>query len=266
MDASTPIYNEIGKGYNRTRTADPYLLSRMVDLLQATPEGEYLDLGCGTGNYTIPLHRSGIAFTGVDPSKEMLDKASALCKSMVWEAGVAEQIPLGNNAFDGALCSLTLHHWSSLSQGFAELARVLKPNAPVVIFTSTPEQMEGYWLNHYFPKMLADSIRQMPPLELVEDAMNQAGLRIERTEKYVVQPDLADLFLYSGKHNPQLYLNASVRSGISSFAALANAKEVANGLNQLQHDIASGAVQQIIDRYNNDLGDYLFVVARKPAQ
>ena len=71
-----------------------------------------------------------------------------------------------------------------------------------------------------------------------------------------------DLFLYSGKHNPHLYLDARVRQGISTFAKLADAQEVARGLVQLKNDIATGAIARVMARYLSDAGDYQFVVAQ----
>ena len=86
---------------------------------------------------------------------------------------------------------------------------------------------------------------------------------MKQTEKYFIQPDLQDHFLYVGKHRPRLYMDAQIRQGISSFSALANQAEVRVGLQQLEEDITSGVVQQHIEAYENDLGDYLFIVAEK---
>ena len=72
------IYNTIGTGYNHSRRADPYITGRLLALLQAVPGGGYLDIGCGTGNYTIALAAAGLGFTGVDPSEVMLLEARAL--------------------------------------------------------------------------------------------------------------------------------------------------------------------------------------------
>ena len=71
--------------------------------------------------------------------------------------------------------------------------------------------MKGYWLNHYFPKMLNDSILQMPSLENVENAMRNAGIEIESIKKYSIKPDLQDQFLYCGKQNPELYFCDNIR-------------------------------------------------------
>ncbi len=254
-------YDKIGVGYNTTRKADSYLSERLLKNLNPTIGGVYLDIGCGTGNYTDILQKLGYNFIGIDPSTQMLDEAKLKNYNIDWRIGNAENTGLKTNSVDGIIASLTIHHWADIEQGFTELARVLKPNGNIVIFTSTPEQMNGYWLNHYFPRMLEDSAKQMPTLDTVEKAMKVAGLEITNTEPYYIKPDLEDLFLYSGKHKPELYFQPEIRKGISSFAALANAEEVEKGLTELKKDIDSGQIDDVTKLYENDLGDYLYIVA-----
>lgn len=256
-------YDTIGVDYNTTRKADPYLLQQLLFHLNPKKDGLYLDIGCGTGNYTHELQKKGYSFIGVDPSKEMLKHAKARNQEIEWKMGTAENTGLDKNRVDGVVAFLTLHHWTDIHKSFIELAHILKPEGPFVLFTATPEQMEGYWLTHYFPKMLSASKAKMPPLQDIEDAMENAGIQLEKTEPYFVKPDLQDLFLYSGKHNPDLYFNEKVRHGISSFASLANKKEVEKGLSALRTDIASCKIHQIIKSFENTFGDYLFVLGIK---
>jgi ubiquinone/menaquinone biosynthesis C-methylase UbiE len=256
-------YDKIGINYNETRRPDPYLVSRLFHHLQPQKVKTYLDIGCGTGNYTIELHKKGVDFIGIEPSGEMLKVAKSKCSTIEWKKGKVEAIPLRNESVDGVLGSLTIHHWSDLKKGFQELHRVSKTKSRLVIFTSTPEQMNGYWLNHYFPKMLADSKVQMPNLNIVIECLKQANFRNITTEKYFIQNNLQDLFLYAGKNRPELYLNPNVRKGISSFSALANQKEVQRGLKQLEQDITTNDIQEIIAKYENDKGDYLYIIAEK---
>ena len=111
-----PSYNKIGLTYNSTRAADPYLCERMFALLGSGKH--YLDIGCGTGNYTVALEKKGLSFTGVDPSEIMLQEAIQKSKTINWLQGTAESIPCQDESFDGALGSLTLHHWKNVGQGF----------------------------------------------------------------------------------------------------------------------------------------------------
>jgi len=255
-------YDTIGIGYNLTRRADPYLVTRFLHHLNPRPNNLYLDIGCGTGNYTKALHAYGIEIVGVDPSYEMLARAKSENSRIKWKTGRAENIPMNDRSVDGIIVSLTIHHWPDLKKGFQELSRVAKPDSRIVIFTATPSQMKGYWLNHYFPNMMKDSMIQMPTFQTVVDAMAQRGFNVIATEDYSIKADLEDLFLYSGKHKPELYLDKEVRHGISSFSSLANGEEVAAGLRQLKLDIASGRIKEIIHNYKNDLGDYLFLLGK----
>lgn len=256
-------YDKIGVGYNQTRKPDPYLLSRFAYYLSLKEDGFYVDVGCGTGNYTIELQKKGGNWIGIDPSERMLKAASARTTEIEWKIGKAENMPLKNETVDGVLASLTIHHWTDLEQAFKEIYRVLKPDRKIVLFTSTPRQMKSYWLNHYFPEMLFDSMKQMPAYEVVSEKLENSGFEIKKVEKYFVQKDLQDLFLYAGKNRPALYLDEQVRSGISSFSSLANMEEVENGLSALEKDLASGKIEEIIKNYDNNKGDYLFVIGGK---
>lgn len=259
-------YDTIGTGYNSTRQADPYLTERLLFHLQPKSEGTYLDIGCGTGNYTIALAERGFKFVGVEPSAQMLNEARSRNQEINWLQGTAEQIPAGNEEFDGLIATLTIHHWKDLEKAFSEISRVLSKNGRFVLFTSTPEQMKGYWLNHYFPKMLHSSIVQMPSLSGIQEAIKQTGLRVTGTEKYFIKDDLQDCFLYVGKNNPERYFDESIRHGISSFSSLANNEEVKQGLSRLRKDIDNQSFAIIKEQYANELGDYIFIIIEKKAE
>ena len=258
-------YDKIGIDYNHTRSADKNLTERLLYHLNPVSGGRYLDIGCGTGNYTDKLRKKGFEFIGIDPSSEMLLKANQKNKDIDWRLGYAEDTDLEDEFVNGVIAVLTIHHWENLFKGFAEMFRVLKPDSRIVIFTSTPVQMQGYWLNYYFPEMLKASISQMPSLEVIEKSLIKAGFLLTGKETYFIKPDLEDLFLFSGKHNPELYLRSEVRRGISSFSSLANKDEVEFGLSQLKQDIESGKIEEIMKSPENGSGDYLFITGKKEA-
>src|ERR1041384_5262433 len=127
-----PVYNNIGIGYNNTRKADPYLAGRLHFLLNPDENDLYLDIGCGTGNYTVALHNKGVKLVAVDPSEIMLEEAKQKSGTIEWLKGTAEQIPINDNALNGAIATLTIHHWKNPQQGFKELVRVLKNGSRLV--------------------------------------------------------------------------------------------------------------------------------------
>lgn len=255
------LYNTIGHLY--TRKADSYIANQLYDFLLPTPEGLYLDIGCGTGNYLKALYDKGLNFYGVDPSEVMLEKAKIKNPHATFITAQAENIPLSNHFFDGAIAVLTFHHWTNKIEALKEVNRVLKSNSKLVFFSFTPEQMQGYWLYHYFPKMIENCMKVIPPLKVMKEWLIHSGFTSIQTEEYFVHPGLQDHFLYSHKYSPEKYLLEEVRDQTSGFKVLSEPIELGKGLQSLEKDIESGKIKSIIDQYENNLGDYLFIVATK---
>lgn len=260
---TTPVYNSIGKAYNTTRCADPYITERVYTLLTPLQEGLYLDIGCGTGNYLAALAAKGLRFYGVDPSETMLEKARQKNTEAVFIQSKAEDIPLDDSMFDGAIAMFTFHHWSDKVAGLKQINRVLKPGAKLVFLTFTGDQMRGYWLKEYFPEMMKRSWELVPELPGMAQLLHQSGFRLTGTENYFIKDDLQDHFLYANKNRPEQYLRSEIRQNASSFSAFCEDAELNKGLRALEADIASGKITEIMKQYENDRGDYLFLVAEK---
>lgn len=260
---SMVLYDRIGGSYDRSRCADLYISKRLFDNLRVIPESRYLDLACGTGNYTIALRRLGVNICGIDNSRRMLDLAYLKDSSVEWFLGDVEALPFSDGSFSGVTCILAIHHFGNLQHVFNEASRVMS-RGRFVIFTATSEQMEGYWLNEYFPKAMKQSIDQMPSKDELTEAFKNAGFDEIQLEPYEIKHDLQDYFLYSGKYRPEIYLDPVLRMSMSTFAALAESREVEEGCNLLEADIHSGRIYQVIDSYDvKEEGDYLFITGNK---
>jgi len=255
-------YERIARSYDRHRGADPSIVQTLNRLIAPSAGRRYLDVGCGTGNYTHALSEAGLDLSAIDPSTGMLALARAKQAREIWIAATAEALPFPDGTFDGAYTTLAIHHFSDLETAVAEIFRVLRQGR-YVMFTSDPEQMRGYWLNHYFPEMMARSTAKMPTIERVEAALRQAGFRNIGRQSWA-QPALpVDHFLYCGKHEPELYLDPSIRAGNSSFAAFPDQAAIERGVARLGADIESGHIADVRASYDNDLGDYLFLHGEK---
>ena len=123
--------------------------------------------------------------------------------------------------------------------------------------------MQSSWLKEYLPDAMIMSLEQMPALDLVTGALTQSGFTSIDTEGFDIGDDLQDSFLYSGKYRPEMYLDEGVRRGISTSASLADPEEVARGCLRLAEDIQSGRIDEVRASYENQGGDYLFVIATK---
>ena len=257
---AVPLYDNIGVNYDATRRADPFLAGRLVHHLRPFSGGRFLDLACGTGNYTLAMAEETGFWHGLDMSLGMLRTALGKGGNIHLCQGNAAALPFKTDSFAGAICTMALHHLASLLPVFQEIFRVID-RGRLVIFTSTAEQMRGYWLNEYFPIAMARSTMQMPSLDAVLESLAAAGFALECTEKYDVRPDLQDLFLYAGKYRPEFYLDEEIRRGISTFSTQSDPEELASGCQRLRQDMASGRINQVTESFRNDGGDYIFVVA-----
>jgi ubiquinone/menaquinone biosynthesis C-methylase UbiE len=259
------LYDRIGRGYDRTRRADPGIAGTLGQLLGPGAGGRYLDVACGTGNYTVALAEAGGRFFGVDPSCRMLAVARDKRSRAIWVCAAAEALPFPDSSVDGALCVMGIHHLHDRRAACAEVARVLT-RGRFVLFTSTREQMEGFWLHAYFPRAMRRSMERMPGLAELVGALSSAGFARIRTEPYDVPADVEDLFLYAGKRRPTLYLDGAVRSGMSTFAACSDPREVELGCARLAADCESGRIEDVVAKYRSKGGDYIFVVAERGDQ
>lgn len=258
----TAVYDEIGLAYDTTRKADPEIVNRLYHHLQLDKGAKVLDIGCGTGNYTVALNQRGLSMTGMDISSTMIDGARMKDPDMHWVKGDSSSLPFEDCTFNGAISSMVIHHYKDLEGPFGEAYRVIS-DGRYVIFTSSPEQMQNYWLVEYFPKAMVSSWSQMPSVEKVTEVLRRVGFSIVGAETFMVQPNLKDFFLYSGKYNPQAYLDPIVRKGISTFASLAAEEEVRKGCLKLKVDIESGRISDILLKFSSIKGDYIFIVAQK---
>ncbi len=256
----TDKYDRIGDTYDTTRAPDPEVRDALARLIDLQPSYQYLDVGCGTGNYTAALNKLGGSWTGLEPSSRMLGAARPKDNNITWVQGGAETLPFESDTFDGAICTLAIHHFTNHSAAFREFDRVLRPGGRLVIFTATPDQVRAFWLARYFPEMIERDVQQLPSLDQIKSYLEPTGLRVVGVEPFFVSNETADFFFFSGKFRPSMYLSETVRSGISSFKTLISSDELKRGLATLERDIESGSIDQIIADSLTDLGDYCFVV------
>jgi SAM-dependent methyltransferase len=191
------LYDLIGGTYARSRRADPAIAQTLARKLGLTPSGAYLDLACGTGNYTVALSALGGAWSAIDVSKVMLAQARQKSSTIAWAQSSADALPFPNTAFDGAICTLAIHHFPDLESPIAEVRRTLH-SGPYVIFTGLAEQMRHYWLCHYFPETMGRSIEKMPSESGIRAALSRSGFQSVTVTPFFVTNELQDLFLYSG--------------------------------------------------------------------
>ena len=99
--------------------------------------GRALEIGAGTGYFTLNLLRAGVIAEAVatDISQGMLDELSATARRLDVEVETrrceAAALPFDDASFDLVLGHAVLHHLPDLDAAFAELRRVLRPGGAI---------------------------------------------------------------------------------------------------------------------------------------
>ncbi|WP_019504292.1 class I SAM-dependent methyltransferase [Pleurocapsa sp. PCC 7319] len=240
------LYNSIGQGYNCTRQADPRIVEQLVNLLDLPPEKVIADVGAGTGNYTGAIANLGYQVIAIEPS-EMMQTQAKPHPQVTWITAVAEKIPLADNAVDGAIVMLALHHFSDLTAGIREINRIVA-NGKIVIFAFEQSKIADFWLTDYFPYFIRDTLETFPDTKAIGEAtsLQKIAKNIHRiTQKkvkvlpFLLPADLKDLFAAAGWCKPEIYLNPDVRNGISTFSKMP-LDELELGIKKLTADLDNG--------------------------
>jgi ubiquinone/menaquinone biosynthesis C-methylase UbiE len=98
-----------------------------------------LDVGCGTGNFSVKLAREGCQVTGIDISEGMLtiarEKARKQNIRIEFEKMDVYQLSFPANCFDGVISMAAFEFIKEPKRAFDEMIRVLKPGGHLLIGT-----------------------------------------------------------------------------------------------------------------------------------
>lgn len=217
-------YDEIGRGYSSTRRADPRIAARVCDALADMTST--VSVGAGTGSY-----EPSCTVMGVEPSAVMVAQRPPGAAPCV--RGAAEALPLADGSVDAALAVLTVHHWSDVTRGIAEMRRVARRR--VVILTWDQQVFDNFWLVRDYLPAAGDVSRGQA--NLMGNLLHH--LRGARVKPVPVPHDCLDGFAAAFWRRPAAYLDPHVRAGISMLA-LTEPTALTAGLRALEVDIHSG--------------------------
>lgn len=221
-----PIYDKIGIDYAVMRRTDPTIARQLYAELQGATR--IINIGAGTGSY----EPDDTPLVAVEPSAEMI--AQRPVGSHRVEQGSAENLPFDDNSFSHAMTILSIHHWQDRARAYSEINRVATEK--FVAITWDPNA-EPFWLTRdYFPEIHAADSNIFPEMEAFNDHFDEVVVM-----PLQIPSDCQDGFFAAYWKRPEAYLSATVRQSMSPFAKIGN---LAEGLQRLEDDLASGAWAQ----------------------
>jgi SAM-dependent methyltransferase len=175
-------YDQIAQVYDQVRVSDaPHLewwRRRIIEAGELGPGKRLIDLGCGTGRWTIPLAaQSGCEALGLDRSAGMLEKARAKDaeRRVTWVQGDVEHLDVEPGSFDCAFMCLMMHHLTDHLATFRGVYRALRPGGVFLIRQGTLEDTAQDPMHRFFPEALTIDRGRIPLLPEIVFWLEEAG-------------------------------------------------------------------------------------------
>jgi ubiquinone/menaquinone biosynthesis C-methylase UbiE len=235
-------YDSWAAKYDQTRGVSPSVLGPVLEAL-GTPGGRsLLDIGGGTGNYTVALRDAGFAALHCDPSAGMARRAAS--KGVPAAVADGRTLPLRDAVFDCAIAVKVLNHVAD-RQGFAREARRVIRSGPLILVHATKESIAGNWICHYAPSLRTQE--RFEPEEMTLEYLSAAGFSDVRVA-HVHYTDMADGSAQALKRFPNTFLTDEHIMNTSLFSRLPDAerREVLAGIRRDHH---SGRLRDVIAQY-----------------
>jgi ubiquinone/menaquinone biosynthesis C-methylase UbiE len=107
--------------------------------------------------------------TAVEPSASMRQQRSVHLPLAI--DAEAEKLPFADENFDASMATFTVHQWSDLDAGLAEMRRVTR--GTIVIMTCDPDEQNRFRLDCYAPEVIAVEARRYPPIKTILAALGK---------------------------------------------------------------------------------------------
>ena len=187
-------YGKIANTYDSARP----LLERNLELwleiiskkICSKGKVEFLDLGCGTGRFSIPVAtRLGYFVIGADSSREMLSKAEEKGNGhkVDWIVADAVSLPYPDASFEAVFMSHLLHHVDRPLTVVKECCRVLRSGGTILNRYGAIENIRDDPEHRFFPESIVIDKARTPTVEQVEEWFRVAGFKQVSSETILQQ-------------------------------------------------------------------------------
>jgi len=159
----------------------------VFSLVEIRAGEKILDVGCGTGNYTIEFAKRGADVVGADSSKDMLDFARQKAKEERVKAGFqiadALNLPFTDQSFDLIVSNGLLCFLGEPEKALMEMNRVLKPGGRLIVGVLNSWSPWALFrrIKGLFKDTIYNQAHFMSPPEL-EDLLKEVGFEVKATK------------------------------------------------------------------------------------
>jgi len=184
---------ELAAGYDAKRQMDPAEFERLLECIfhYGKVAGRVLEIGCGTGFYLVPLAQRlpGASCYGIDITDAMLTQAKAKAEekghgNCFLARADAHYLPFKEEAFDFVLMPQVLHFFQDLDRVAADVHRVSKQGARLLVITTSHPQLRSQVDLAFFPGISIRDVARVPSLEEIRYLFREHGFELFATVEF----------------------------------------------------------------------------------
>ena len=191
-DSTRQNYDRLSRWYDSFSASERLFTENGLDLLNAQPGENILEIGFGTGHALIELAQSvgeGGGVYGIDLSPGMFAVAhqrvqrSGMGERIHMQVGDATRLPFPVNQFQAVFMSFTLELFGLLEIPvvLAECRRVLQPGGRLGIVSLTKKEARAVEIYEWFHARIPTIVDCRPIY--VRQELEQAGFEVDRVEE-----------------------------------------------------------------------------------
>ena len=175
---------------------DNTFVEHAIRLMQGRERGRALDIGSGPGQIVLKLARrlTRWKFVGVDRSETMIARAQEnlaaaggeVAGRVEFQSADGNRLPFPDASFDLVMCNSVLHHFEEPRNLLAEMARVAKPGAAILLRDLRRPRRLAYpfhvrWHGRHYSgemrRLFRDSVRASYTLPELRQMVEYSALR-----------------------------------------------------------------------------------------
>jgi ubiquinone/menaquinone biosynthesis C-methylase UbiE len=243
-------FKQIAPVYDEYRKPDELILRLLSEeirkLAVRVSNLSMLDVGCGTGGYSIPLaKRFAMKLTGIDVSGEMLERARAKYTGGNWILGDIESIDFEEKSFDVVLMSYVLHHVRDYKRTLKTVYKILKRASSLLfIVTDDHDQFHSSFYHRYMPRIMEIDLSRFPKVNELRNYLKRVNFKVRakkvRREQHISCKEDIDKLVEQGK------------ARYFSTLTLLTDKELDQGLERvkkaLERQLRSGPIKRVREK------------------
>jgi ubiquinone/menaquinone biosynthesis C-methylase UbiE len=205
--------SQLAASYDEKRRMPAADLERLLGLIErhGRVKGHILEVGCGTGFYLVHLAQRFPAarLYGLEPSDAMLSQARrkvsefGLAKCLLAK-GDGHSLPFRSGAFDFVLMSQVLHFFGDRQRAAAEVRRVTRSDARLLVITTSHPQLRAQVDLGFFPGLARRDIARIPSIAEIRRMFEGHGFELRNTIEFATtfEAASADALVEQIKRNP----------------------------------------------------------------